>query len=352
MIFYLNVPIKDLQEKNDNSVAVFFQELIQSSIHGKHLIIISRKNCEWALLNISLNEQQKARLSSIKEDYTQNAGILRHAKCFMNIEIGNATLAEQESGRYEIGHCRLLESRFLDNTEFLVENAENDAEFYDLIFSKISKYHLIRSYKFDIVNGGGSTTAVNFRRLIFDKRVVVCLTDSDRDSPSCRPADTFRNTEQEARKQKFVGTLFCTLGKEAENHIPLEILIEHGLAPNANAANKLKELKDRQVVTDSADCLWLYFDVKDGVKSEKLLAKTAPEYREWLLKKYPVLGDGSNHFEIFGFGPAILRRFLECHTAVRDFVLHMRSPEWENRFGDLFDTLYWYFVAEKRTSFV
>ncbi|MBB5724075.1 hypothetical protein FHS72_003725 [Loktanella ponticola] len=48
-----------------------------------------------------------------------------------------------------------------------------------------------------------------------------------------------------------------------------------------------------------------------------------------------------------GFGDGILRQFLDCGQAIRDFVAFMGSEYWKLHFADFFDLVCWYFAASK-----
>jgi hypothetical protein len=107
-----------------------------------------------------------------------------------------------------------------------------------------------------------------------------------------------------------------------------------------------------QTVVGASDCVWLYFDLKRGIEADKLDAITAPPVSDWLRERYQ-LGEGKfSDIDIVGFGDAILRQFLNCGEAVRDFVAFMKTPYWRTHFADFFDLIYWYFAAEKKVRSV
>jgi len=205
-----------------------------------------------------------------------------------------------------------------------------------------------------LLHGGGADISACLRVEIPHQRVVVSVVDSDKVAPSDTPSATKRNLDREANRQTFVGMVCETPCKEAENYIPIGTLRAHRqrICPEFQSFEALENLITDQGTPDASDCVWLYFDLKKGIESDKLDAISDPPVANWLRERYQ-LGEGQfSDVEIGGFGDSLLRQFLNCGEAVKDFVAFMKSPYWTTHFADFFDLIYWYFAAEKKARSV
>lgn len=350
MLIYLNATADQLASENPAEIENLISDLLQASTNGTHLVIIGRRICDWAKEHLSCNNREMAQLDRLKELYTQRGTLPSIARSILEIEVGDLQLSEYAPHKYRIGHRPFLGGNYLETARLLVEHIENDGDMLDIIMSETRRNHPVRSYKFLLLHGGGADIASCLKVEIPHQRVVVSVVDSDKVAPCDTPSATKRNLDREAKKQTFVGMVCETPCKEAENYIPIDTLKSHRqrICPEFGFFAEIEGLMASQSVLGVSDCLWLYFDLKKGIEAEKLDAVSNPAVVNWLHERYQ-LGDGQfSDIEIGGFGDAILRQFLNCGEAIRDFVAFMKTPYWKTHFAEFFDLIYWYFASEKK----
>lgn len=351
MLIYLNFSVDEAAAADPQELELLISGLLQTTANGLHLVIINRKLCEWAKETINFNNRELAQLDRLREFYTQTGGLVSIAKSILRIEIGDAQLAEYDAHKYRIGHRAFLRSNYSEASRLLIEHIENDGDMLELIFSEMSKKHPVRSYNYIRLHGGGADIAACFRIEVPNQRVIVSVVDSDKVASCDTSSTTKRHLDREAERQTFIGTICETPCKEAENYIPLNILINHArkICPSYTSFGELIYLVENQEINGASDCLWLYFDVKRGVEGDKLSSIRNPEVSEWLRNKYQRRDGDFSGFEIPGFGDSILRQFLNCGEAIRDFTEFLKTQYWNVNFSGFFDLLYWYFAADKKS---
>jgi hypothetical protein len=350
MLIFFNATVDQVLAEEPEEVELLISNLLHASTSGAHLIIIDRKVCSWAKENLDFNGREQAQLDRLRESYTQRGTLHLSARVILEVEVGSTQLVEHAPHKYRIGHRPFLNGRYFEASRLLVEHIENDGDMLKLILSETRRRHLISSYDYLLLHGGGADIAACLRVEIPEQRVIVSVVDSDRVAPCDTSSATKRNLDREAAKQTFVGMVCETPCKEAENYIPLGILNAHSqrLCPEYAYLNELEQLVEGQSVLGPSDCFWLFFDLKRGVEAGKLGAVSIIPVADWLRQKYQLGDDGFSDIQITGFGDGILRQFLSCGEAVKDFVAFMKTAYWRTHFGDFFDLIYWYFVAEKK----
>lgn len=351
MLINLRTTVESIAAEETQEIEELVSDLLRASSQGLHLVVIDRKICEWAKGNLSLNNRELAQLDRIRELYTQRGSLPAIAGCSLEVVTGDAQLVEHEPHKYQIGHRPFLAGNYLEASRLLVEHIENDGDMLDVVLNETRRKHPVKSYNFQRLHGGGADIAACLRIEVPNQHVVVCVVDSDKIAPSGPSSATKRNLDREAQRQTFVGMACETPCKEAENYIPLSILRDHRqrICPEYPCFENLTNLVDNQTVNGRSDCFWLFFDLKRGLEAEKLSAVVAEPTSTWLRERYQLGEANFADVHISGFGDAILRQFLNCGEAVRDFVKFMRGGYWQTHFADFFDLIYWYFAAEAKT---
>ena len=354
MLIYLNVTVDQIAAAESKEVERLISGLLQASSNGTHLVVIERKVCDWAKLHLDFNNRELAQLDKLKELYTQRGGLPAIARSILEVEVGSMQLVEYAPHKYRVGHQPFLNGSYLEAARLLVEHIENDGDMLELILREMRRRHPVQSYNLLRLHGGGADIATCLKIEIPHRRVVVCVVDSDKVAPCDTPSATKRKLDREAEKQTFVGMVCETPCKEAENYIPLDTLKRHKkrICPEYVCFDELENLVKGQTVAGTSDCFWLFFDLKRGVEADKLDTFTAPPIADWLHERYQLHDNKFSDVHITGFGDAILRQFLNCGEAVKDFIAFMKTPYWQTHFADFFDLIYWYFAAENRSRSV
>ncbi|OUS03886.1 hypothetical protein A9Q96_16995 [Rhodobacterales bacterium 52_120_T64] len=287
MLLYLETNAEILADESSEQIELLFSELLLASMNGIHFVVIARPLCNWADQNLHLNKRETAHLKRLKHDFAQRGSIPKSAPCFIQIRIGDNALEEYDDDKYRIGHIALLRSDLLSDARLLLEHIENDGDLIDVILSEICRSQPIKNIKLQRMHGGGADIVTCFRHALLERRVTVCIADSDKYAPCDTHSATVRNLTREADRQTFVGAVCESLGREAENYIPIEILSSHRrrICPEYTSFNILDGLLRRQQIAGRLDCLWLFFDIKRGAEVDKLLAIVNPPRKALVRRK-------------------------------------------------------------------
>lgn len=352
MLLIFDPPLIQLTNCDQKTMGVLFAELARISSAGLHFVVIGRKTCDWALLQLDLSGREKSQITRLKQSYTQSGGIIGIAKCALTIDVEGKELIETAPSFFSIGVEKFLNSEYTKESVLLVEHIENDGLFYEHIFESLRKLVAIKYHKVDIKNGGGTTIVACLRDEIAKNRAVVCLLDSDKYSPSDTQSSTAKKACKTAAKQVYVGSVMETVGREIENFIPLSIYQDH-LFPDYGHYPLLHQLLDKQDIECFGDCLWLFFDIKQGLDGNALAQKTlSPETIEWIEKKFSSGKQELKDIQIPSIGNATMSQFNALGASKSSFHRFMRSRYWLDHFQNFFIHLYWFFVAEKPRSSV
>ncbi|MDW5316505.1 hypothetical protein [Rhizobium sp. PL01] len=297
-----------------------------------------------------MSRKNRAHLDFLRQDFAQRGSMLAVAPTLINIGLGTSGLQKTTNNSYEIGHRPLLRGKYLEEPILLVENSKNDGDFVQQIFFVLRKTHPVKEYSFTARHGGGSTIVHCFDEEIVQKRVVVCLIDSDKLSPGHVDSATLKSLVRVSMLGSFIGDIFVTKCREIENHLPANLIQQHNICPDYKEFELLFKFTNKSDTEDSANP-WLYFDIKDGISGKVFLSKAhASSTREWVRTAFSQPGGSFDDLNLPGFGPNIMRQFLDSGPAMRDFKTHMLSPYWGNVFGGVFEQMLWYFASDKRRS--
>ena len=354
MLVSLNATVDQLSATPLDQLEILFSELLRASSNGIHCIVIDRRICEWAKTNLDLNGRELAQLTRLKAEYAEKGSLIALAKCLLQVEVGDLQLSEGPLHIYTIGHMQFIRGNFLEDARLLVEHIANDGDMINLILGQHSRKHPVKSFNMQIMHGGGADIATCFGIEIPKQHVIVGLVDSDKFAPSDQLSTTRRRMDAQSERQTYIG-MTCELPcREIENLIPFEIIRSHmgRICPQYQSFDELSDLIQAEVIGGKSDSLWMYLDLKKGIQPERLNRVQDANTRDWLLARFGVTGDDFHEVSITGFGDGLLRQFLGCGEAVKDFVTFMRGRHWRFHFEDFFDLIYWYFASEKRTRII
>jgi hypothetical protein len=349
MLVFLEATPESLDAAVLSEMEMLFSELLRSSDFGLSKVVIQREVCIWGEKNLQLSARHKAILGRKREAFTQE-GALRWIDCSrLTVSIGSSALTNLGGGDYRIGHLKLLLSRYLAGSVLIVENQESDGEFYRQVLFSMRKKALVKEIHVDIRNGGGSTIVAAFEAELNKANVSVCVIDSDKAAPSAPASAVAKTLAALNDRSVYVGEVLQTPCKEVENFISLDIIQRNALCATYSAFDDLCQLLDRQAGGANSNCLWLYFDLKRGMSPVLLDGHSLPEEAlDWIGSKFLKEGEDIRTKIIPGFGDGILRQYLKCGLANRDFQQFMDSQYWLDNFSIFFERIYWYFVVDKR----
>ncbi len=347
MIIYFDCEDKIIESQRRDRIDLLYMELMRCSRLGNHLVFLTRRSIDWGLENLSLSDIDKAQLLTLRSTVVQVQGFVVSAQVKLEIVVGFGVLQRIEGGGFKIGCEQFIDGRYCDEVSVVLENKLYDGAFYDLIFRRLSRRKSI-NIKYTVCNGGGSDTYREFLSKINENRIVICIADHDRYAPNGMVSSTFSNIKSVDDSQEYVGDLFETICRELENHIPLRIITEMQGYTNLNGTREICELVDRQDIVGDYDCIWLYFDIKKGVKGDVLVCNAnTNEAKNWVRRKY---GEDFDEVNFNGFGENVMKNFLRCDRSKRSFERYMASNYWENNFQLFFENVFVYLMGSQRRS--
>lgn len=358
MIFSLDVDTVLLASISNSEAEKLFSTLIDTDLLGYHLVAISRKNCEWAERTLSLSGQHRAHLERIRQRNTTISGLLSSARVKADIVVGNHPLDfNAENSKYVLGHRKLLTGRFCESPSILVlENGDQDGKFYSDIFQKVVRLLNLPHVEFDVVHGGGSSTHVVFESEIKKPKIVVCIVDSDKKAPCDSPSETCKKVMDMQSKYRTIlfGRAFETVGAEAENVVSLQVLEQMKGYSEPIGMEHIRNNTNFSIPIEAHDCLWQYFDVKEGLNGEKLSKQLATKIItestvNWLMKKLDISKEEFESLVIGGFGGSIINSVIDHGPSQETLHSLVRSPYWRNLYEQFMLDVLWYFCANTRT---
>lgn len=350
MIFFLNETVAALSGIPKNVAEELFTELLRASRKGWHMLVADRDCYRWAKKELGLSELSKSHIDDLLQSHATTAGIIDIAVTYLEIKAG-ASPIQMTANHFTIGHEVFLSGNFYSQeTSFVVENSINDNEFYKFMFELVMEESSVPYFKYHPVNGGGSSTNQLFKTQIDDKKVVVCLTDTDQLSPSgqrsstCKLAVRVQNGNQGA----FVGQLFTTVGREIENFIPLSILLDMDCYQNKVVPDEIKTAVDDTM--DSDEPFWHFFDIKKGLNASQISQKKndgrlSEDTVNWIRAQFSCVDEAYNNLEFEGFGSNTLKNFMGCDKSKNAFRSFLKSSGWGEVYRDFFRKILWYFCS-------
>jgi len=268
------------------------------------------------------------------------------------VKVSTIGLQNVEQNNYEISHRTFLRGNYTDEPVLLVENTANDGEFITQVLNIVKRSHPARHFAFALRHGGGSTIVDCFKEELRSQRITVCIVDSDKFSPHNFPSATLRALDGAANQNSYVGGVFPTPCKEIENFIPLDLIERHRLCPTYPDFDTLKSLIQRQDTGGAAqNACWLYFDLKVGLSGTAVLAKGLhADIEAWVRQQFTVDNSRLEDTVIAGFGPNILRSFLNSNPAINDYKNFTRTSIWNAVFAPFLENISWFLAADRRKS--
>ena len=363
MIFCLQSTVEELSDAENGELEVVFSQLIESDRSGRHFFISRRELCKWAVENLYLSQRDKTYLTSIHEKYAVRGDMLRAARVYVNVVLGDGSVSFDGKKTFIIGHKVLIKGEYLSNTtSFVVEDADADIKLYRHILGETKKLSDVPSIHFDPIHGGGSSTASAFKREIEKQRVVVCVVDHDSLAPNGKKSGTAnhvislyrkRNCENISGQSCFIGIGTTTVGRELENYIPYHLFKEMEAYQGYQHFELLDGLISQKGHVPPEECFWQYFDIKKGVCGRKLKkmfdnGEISPESISWICNKIGCKLQEIDQFNVDGFGEGVIKSFFASVSTLTGFHSFVRSKYWSFAFRDYFDRIIWFFAAPTR----
>ncbi|ABF62548.1 hypothetical protein TM1040_3579 (plasmid) [Ruegeria sp. TM1040] len=358
MIITLEASNDELSSLTDDEAEDLFSRLLDADRMGRHIVVMNRRICEWGKQNTKLSGRNLSHLIDIKEAFATRGNISSYATCFLKVVLGNQPISIVDNC-FMMGHKEFLQGEYASSkTMLIVENLNSDSKLYEFIFEKSITKTKVPGWAVEFILGGGNTTVTAFEGEIAKKRITVCVVDTDKISPCDKLGTTARkvlnrhskrNLQQYDPATPYVGTAIETVGHELENYIPLSSVkyLDAFSCPTC-----LDDLVDQEVAKSSADCLWLYFDIKKGIDGKRLLDKERTNIKnrsvlEWICKNTKIKLEDLHSLKIPGIGSTIVDHFLKNDLAKEQYTRFTNTDYWEHLFLEHLEKLLWFLAAPK-----
>ena len=364
MLVEIDLCEESLREMDEDHVTRLFGKVAEAVKNGVHHIYLPLElYTHLKKLNIFPNSTCGAieilgEKNSELGEYLKNKSLPKLTIKYFDIEHKSGT-----GNHFCIGYKNVLSGDYLLKPTVIVENIDSDGEFYDFALKEEVKRtgddFSVVDYNFE--NTGGKSNTNNVLKAYSKKaRVVVCIIDQDRVTPMSKLESQQRERAKILNNGKCVGFVKYTPGHELENFLPICIVEKLGKIINSHDLQRIKSLIEGQGKIDPRDCMWLFYDIKDGIKIKKSMNKFIVNNQfklqqrdiDWLCKKYNT--DESNLVKLTlpGFenkskkAKKIIEKFLNDSNSKDDFVKYMNCIKddfnyWEHHFGDWMNWLLW-----------
>jgi len=174
------------------------ENIIRSHIEGKHLVVINSLNPKFKLR--ALSSLSREGLHKIYFESFQFLELKKNIKFHIKVGIstGYNNLMQQEGGRYiKLVHLDLMIDSNSTQKSILLGEHDSDADIYHKIgYALATKKFSNGRLAMELQGGGGDSTGDRFAGLIQENRIVLCIADSDRKSPSTSTGNTAKRIER------------------------------------------------------------------------------------------------------------------------------------------------------------
>lgn len=313
------------QYEDDFDKHVALSNLLRSHGFRYNLVFGDRKIFEEVLHSKTYGKEDKLFANNILESYREYGQLIDFFNHIVEIDFDfsgvKSTIVSDKA------HIRMGYGLFTNNdrtmpTMFLSENPV-DVDFYKKIGEPFSKVKRVNTgINFTPFNGGGSQTKDFYQKFKNDKKICLCIIDTDKKHPAGGEGSTagrFRREERNLNDTVFVKVLDV---HEIECLIPLEV-IEKTLIHNKSSSAVIDNLDSIKSISFKHPRFRHFFDHKKGIDLKKAIHLDVTHGEHYLpailedkkTKTYNCLNQKKCHgcnscYEINGFGENLLAHSL------------------------------------------
>lgn len=253
--------------------------------NGSHLFYITRSQND-KIQDSNLNSQIKETFKRIMNESMKLKTFLQNStlKVYIHFKERSHPL---ENIINEIWICShyAVSNNILIPTIILSEN-QGDIEVYNYIAQYYNKYISKENFgiNFSRRGGGGSTTKDELYNInIHDRKLCLCLSDTDKKYPTCNYGSTLKDLQA---MQSVYGIpltkIFIYEAHEIENLLPTHIIIKalQDINPKDNRINSTKSIDDFLKKCNDQR-IYMYLDIKLGILGKHLFDQTSEFFKYW-----------------------------------------------------------------------
>ncbi|NUB43805.1 hypothetical protein GEU84_005360 [Fertoebacter nigrum] len=293
----------------------------------------------------------------LESEYSQTGGLPKEDTAIIRVLTRRDSRIEVLGRHIGVSLDLFSNTEILEEPLLLVENAQSDGWFYSFLFSSISAKRGRGLCRVEPRHGGGDDIVGVLETCIARKRVVVTLVDSDRLTPISVGNNKMKLVRKANRRSGWPLSVCDTPPcHEMENLVPFPVVLSMQCALNNSANPVLSAICSHEEDSKSfRNRFWHFFDVKNGVVSEKVHKLTADEI-SWLNEKLNISGisispDFTDNKYIPGYGSRVVDQLKADPDLQELFQKHVHDIDWRTAFDDFAEGVLPYFMgATKRIT--
>jgi hypothetical protein len=351
MLVRFALRVAELETLDAKAIEGAISELLRAHRNGFHLVVITREAADYCSRHIDLSGQDKALMRRLYQEFTQTGHLHDGASVYVEIDRPGKPVSKD-------GRCIRVPLDLVDAPTFgrpsrlLTEDANYDAKLIRFILGCVRDVSKAPTFNFDDDHGGGTSTLKRYLAGLEERRIGVCILDTDRASPLARMCDTTTkavSADAESEWPLFgVKPVPC---HELENVIPHDVVTLLQCAVGNEWNRKIKRISDweNRGRKPLEEAFWLFFDVKEGLAATGLGA-FSPAEMEWILPRLKASGQLPDGWGYSGYGQKVVELLLQSGQALAALRRIIRTSEWWHVFGSFFDDIAWFGAAARRLT--
>lgn len=322
--------------------------VLRSHRLGHNLAIFNRVTASWLLNKINLINRDRATLVRIQQQAAQTGDLVRRSPYHIKVRAPGLPFEAKDNGRFiqlPLDHAAFDD--IVRRPALVVEDVVIDLAIFQFVFKNIPSTMASLPVAYEAVHGGGGRIWEVVKLKAQERRIVVAVGDSDKNSPVTSSAKS--DQVDILIKDVQWPLIFCsfTPGSEIENIFGLEVLATLPRIASSSSHLVLTKIEsaERDLGHDSADRFQWYFDMKSGV-SEKTLSKIKEDaVKQWFELKLSLAQTTKPITNIPGFGDKLSKELLSSDECLSAFRRTVRSKEWLEVFGGFISNIMWQLAA-------
>ncbi|GAB3685394.1 hypothetical protein [Salinisphaera aquimarina] len=285
----IKLELNNIDELTDEETAGV-ENLFLSCAEGTHVAIADRNTLK-ALLNFThLSSRALGSIRNMLSKFSFIANLEKEISFYVQISSDTAD-PEFTEDLWKLPLSWFSDSQLCTRTILLAENL-NDAFFYAFSSPVLSRHaDLLKelTVNYELVNGGGDTTADVLAHVADEKRFTICVTDSDQYSPGASEKRTARRCRAVIRACRWPCDLAVINARTVENLIPPAMVRASTNSPHAHrAANDVEYLLANDLLPVAR-----FSDLKSGLHLSKIFSYTDQNaIADWKLLGERLVGHG------------------------------------------------------------
>ncbi|MFM0176676.1 hypothetical protein PQR33_46175 [Paraburkholderia sediminicola] len=265
----------------EDEIAIDAIEAVCHSVkRGEHYLYGPRRIIKELAFSTVLSAASRAVFQHLQSQFSVVAGMLAQLQYRVTVSRHGGVIVRESDTRWTVPASHVARHG-VRPTILLAENAHDG----DLYIHAARHYRLSSGLrdvelKVEAKGGGGAGTTLEFRRTV--ERAAewcLCITDSDQECPTGAAGATATSCGRIAAEAHSVARHVRTAGRELENVIPTQLLIE---AAEKTHPVEVELYQSRMAGFDSG--VSKYLDLKNGLALRRILnfSPEAPTHSYWM----------------------------------------------------------------------